>query len=47
VEILYDIDIGFRDHAEKLGMAIRRPASLNDSHLLTLALADLARRALA
>lgn len=47
VEILYDIDIGFRDHAEKLGMTIRRPASLNDSRLLTLALADLARRALA
>ena len=47
VEILYDIDIGFRQHAEKLGMAIRRPDSLNDSRLLTLALADLARRALA
>ncbi|HEY1809072.1 MAG TPA: ferrochelatase [Acidobacteriaceae bacterium] len=47
VEILYDIDIGFREHAEKLGTTIRRPASLNDSHLLTLALADLARRALA
>ena len=46
VEILYDIDIGFRDFAEKLGMAMRRPASLNDSRLLTLALADLARRAL-
>jgi protoporphyrin/coproporphyrin ferrochelatase len=46
VEILYDIDIGFREHAEKLGMTIRRPASLNNSHLLTLALADLARRAL-
>ncbi len=46
VEILYDIDIGFREHAEKLGMTIRRPASLNDSQLLTLALADLARRAL-
>ncbi|MFZ0630687.1 MAG: ferrochelatase [Acidobacteriaceae bacterium] len=47
VEILYDIDIGFRHHAEKLGMAMRRPGSLNDSRLLTLALADLARRALA
>jgi ferrochelatase len=47
VEILYDIDIGFRDFAGKLGMAIRRPGSLNDSRLLTLALADLARRALA
>lgn len=47
VEILYDIDIGFRDFAARLGMEIRRPTSLNDSRLLTLALADLARRALA
>lgn len=46
VEILYDIDIGFREFAAGLGMEIRRPASLNDSRLLTLALADLARRAL-
>jgi ferrochelatase len=46
VEILYDIDIGFRGRAEKLGMEMRRPASLNDSRLLTLALADLAGRAL-
>jgi ferrochelatase len=46
VEILYDIDIGFKNFAEKLGMAIRRPRSLNDSSLLTLALADLARRGL-
>ncbi len=47
VEILYDIDVGFQDFARNLGMAIRRPGSLNDSRLLTLALADLARRALA
>ena len=47
VEILYDIDVGFREFAAKLGMTIRRPESLNDSHLLTLALADLARRGLA
>jgi ferrochelatase len=46
VEILYDIDVGFRDFARNLGMSIRRPGSLNDSRLLTLALADLARRAL-
>ena len=46
VEILYDIDIGFREYAEKLGMSIRRPESLNSSHLLTQALADLARRGL-
>lgn len=47
VEILYDIDVGFREFGAKLGMTIRRPASLNDSRLLTLALADLARRGLA
>ena len=47
VEILYDIDIGFRDFAANLGMTVRRPASLNDSRLLTLALADLAKRGLA
>jgi ferrochelatase len=47
VEILYDIDIGFRDFATNLGMTVRRPASLNDSRLLTLALADLAQRGLA
>jgi ferrochelatase len=47
VEILYDIDVGFRDFAAKLGIAIRRPASLNESRKLTLALADLARRGLA
>lgn len=46
VEILYDIDIGFRTFAANLGMTIRRPASLNDSRLLTLALADLARKGL-
>jgi protoporphyrin/coproporphyrin ferrochelatase len=45
VEILYDIDIGFRECAAKMGMEIRRPASLNDSRLLTLALTDLARHA--
>ena len=47
VEILYDIDIGFREFAANLGMTVRRPASLNDSRLLTLALADLAKRGLA
>lgn len=44
VEILYDIDVGFRDFAAKLGMTVRRPASLNDARRLTLALADLARK---
>ena len=47
VEILYDIDIGFRTYAAKLGITVRRPESLNDSRLLTLALADLARKGLA
>lgn len=47
VEILYDVDVGFREFGAKLGMTIRRPASLNDSRLLTLALADLARHGLA
>jgi protoporphyrin/coproporphyrin ferrochelatase len=47
IEILYDIDIGFRDFATNLGMTVRRPASLNDSRLLTLALADLAKQGLA
>jgi protoporphyrin/coproporphyrin ferrochelatase len=45
VEILYDIDVGFQEFARNLGIALRRPASLNDSRPLTLALADLARRA--
>ncbi|HEU4983196.1 MAG TPA: ferrochelatase [Acidobacteriaceae bacterium] len=47
VEILYDIDIGFRQFAAGLGMELLRPESLNDSPLLTAALADLARKGLA
>ena len=47
VEILYDIDVGFREYAANLGMTLRRPDSLNGSRHLTLALADLARRGLA
>ena len=43
VEILYDIDIAFREYAENLGMRLERPASLNDSPLLTEALVDLAQ----
>jgi ferrochelatase len=43
VEILYDIDIGFKQFAEKEGMRLWRAESLNDSPLLTAALADLAR----
>jgi protoporphyrin/coproporphyrin ferrochelatase len=47
VEVLYDIDIGFRQFAEKQGMQLRRAESLNDSVLLTKALADIARSRLA
>lgn len=43
VEVLYDIDIGFKEFAEKEGMRLWRAESLNDSRLLTSALADLAR----
>jgi ferrochelatase len=47
VEILYDIDIAFRDFAQGLGMRLERPASLNNSPLLTEALVDLAHGGLA
>jgi protoporphyrin/coproporphyrin ferrochelatase len=47
VEILYDIDIAFRDHAKKLGMRLERAESLNGSPLLTQALAKLARQGFA
>ncbi len=43
VEVLYDIDIGFKEFAEKEGMKLWRAESLNDSRLLTAALADVAR----
>lgn len=43
VEVLYDIDIAFRQFAEKLGMRLWRAESLNDSPLLTSALAKIAR----
>ena len=47
VEILYDIDIGFREFASRLGLRVERPESLNASPTLTRALADLTRNALA
>jgi protoporphyrin/coproporphyrin ferrochelatase len=47
VEILYDIDIGFREFGSQIGLRIERPESLNDSPILTRALADLASKALA
>ncbi len=47
VEILYDIDIAFKEFAAGLGIRLERPVSLNDSPLLTGALADLARSSFA
>jgi protoporphyrin/coproporphyrin ferrochelatase len=41
VEVLYDIDIAFKQHAEKEGMRLWRAESLNDSPLLIEALVDL------
>jgi ferrochelatase len=43
VEVLYDIDIGFKQFAEQKGMRLWRAESLNDSPLLIAALADVAR----
>ena len=43
VEVLYDIDIGFKEFAEKEGMRLWRAESLNDSPTLTGALADIVR----
>jgi len=39
VEILYDVDIAFRNYAQERGIALRRPESLNDSPIFTRALA--------
>lgn len=43
VEVLYDIDIAFKEFAEKEGMRLWRTESLNGSPLLTAALADVVR----
>ena len=43
VEILYDIDIGFREFGESIGLKISRPESLNSSPILIEALADVVR----
>src|SRR5271165_4634761 len=43
VEVLYDIDILFKQFAEKEGMRLWRAESLNGSKTLTAALADLVR----
>ena len=46
VEILYDIDISFREFAQGLNMRLERTESLNASPILTEALADLSRKSL-
>ncbi len=43
VEILFDVDILFRQFAEARGMQLYRAESLNDSPLFVRAVADLAR----
>ena len=47
VEILYDIDIAFREYAAGKGIRLERPESLNGSPTLARAVADLARTGLA
>jgi ferrochelatase len=47
VEILYDIDILFREYAEARGVKLYRAESLNDSPLFINAIADLAKTRLA
>jgi ferrochelatase len=46
VEILYDVDILFREFAAKLNLRLERPESLNASVTLAKAVADLARQGL-
>jgi len=43
VEILYDVDILFREFSVKLDIQLERPESLNASVTLAKAVADLAR----
>lgn len=47
VEILYDIDIAFREYAAELGIRLERPESLNASETLARAVAELASEGLA
>ena len=47
VEILYDVDIAFREYAAKIGIRLERPESLNGSPTLARAVADLALQGLA
>jgi protoporphyrin/coproporphyrin ferrochelatase len=46
VEILYDIDIAFREYAARQGIRLERPESLNGSETLAKAVADLAGQGL-
>jgi ferrochelatase len=46
VEILYDVDVAFRNYARERGIALRRPESLNDSPTFIRALAAVAREKL-
>jgi ferrochelatase len=42
VEVLFDVDILFREYAIKIGVQLERPESLNDSVTMAKAVADLA-----
>jgi ferrochelatase len=46
VEILYDVDIAFKQFAADLGLRLERPESLNGSTILAQAIAGLAKSAL-
>jgi ferrochelatase len=46
VEILYDVDIFFREFAKRINLRLERPASLNASATLARAIADLALQGL-
>ena len=47
VEILYDIDVLFRDYGQKKDVTVHRTESLNDSPLFVAALASIARERMA
>lgn len=46
VEILYDVDIAFKEYAKGLGLRLKRPESLNASPTLAHAVAELAEEGL-
>ncbi len=43
VEVLYDVDVMYRELAGRLGVRLERTTSLNDDPLLVGALAEIAR----